>query len=324
MHITLLATSSVVPPIEFERGVEVLRRAGHTVHIDPRTLHHHFTFAGADADRAAAFWDAATSDTDIVYCARGGYGATRLLPILQQLTDHHGPPPNKLLVGYSDITALHHFVHTRWNWPTLHAPMPSATDFPTLHPRDFNALLAYLSRTPTDDPWSHAPLHWLTPPPAASIEAPLFGGNLTVYNCLTGTPWQPSAHGKILFFEDIGEAPYRIDRMITQLLHAGAFDGAKAIVLGDFTNCNDERQLVCASPTDPAARQPLRRYYQPHEALQEIFGSLHQLTGLPIASGLPVGHGPNFSPLPLNALYSLTPTPSLHLLRWPYLENSVA
>lgn len=322
MHITFLATSSVVPPIEFQRGLDTLRRAGHTLHIDPRLLHHHFTFAGADADRAQAFWDAANSPTDILYCARGGYGATRLLPILQRLTDQHGPPPSKkLLVGYSDITALHHFVHTRWNWPTLHAPMPAESSFPTLHSRDFSALLAYLARTPTDDPWSHAPLHWLTPPPASPIEAPLIGGNLTVYNCLTGTPWQPDATGKILFFEDTHEAWYRIDRMITHLRQAGAFNGAKAIVLGDYTHCNDERQLVCASTTDPDAKQPLRRYYQPHEALHEIFGSLNKLTSIPIAAGLPVGHGPNFSPLPLNAFYRLTPTPSLHLLHWPHLSS---
>src|SRR5262249_25846424 len=132
------------------------------------------------------------------------------------------------------------------------------------------------------------------------------------------TPYAPIASpGRIIFLEDIDEAPYRIDRMATQLLQSGVFHGSIAIVLGDFTNCRDEPAQVL-SP-DGAAKVPLRPKIDVIQAMRETFGSMGERLGIPVAMGLPVGHGPNFAPLPLGAEYTLTPAGTLHLERWNWL-----
>ena len=119
----------------------------------------------------------------------------------------------------------------------------------------------------------------------------------------------------MLFFEDIGETWYRVDRMVTQLLQAGAFDGAKAIVLGDFKDCNDENTMVLKD-RDSAEKIRLRRVYSQRECMQETFGNLAAKLQIPIALGLPVGHGPNFWPLPLGADYRLTQDGRLQVVSW--------
>src|SRR5207244_4749035 len=110
--------------------------------------------------------------------------------------------------------------------------------------------------------------------------------------------------------EDVDERPYRIDRMLTQIVQAGGLDDVRAIILGDFTNCDDEAS-TCLKPLEPGTnprkllesvnqreRIPLRKLYPIDTALREIFGPVGAKLGIPIAMGLPVGHGPNYSPLP--------------------------
>src|SRR2546421_10904197 len=112
-RIGILATSSCVPQVEFHRGLQKLHEAGFETVVHEQVARQSFTFAGPDQDRAEALWELATDETiDILWCARGGYGATRLLPLLQDLTKRHGPPRKKLLVGYSDVTVIHEFVRT--------------------------------------------------------------------------------------------------------------------------------------------------------------------------------------------------------------------
>src|SRR5260221_7836802 len=140
--IALVAASSVVPRLDLQAGVDRLRAAGLDAVIHPQCFETHFTYAGTDQQRAAALWEVANDDRfDVVWLARGGYGAARLLPLLDDLTTAHGPPPRKLLVGYSDVTVLHEYARTRWHWPTLHGPMPSARNFRTYHPIHLPALL---------------------------------------------------------------------------------------------------------------------------------------------------------------------------------------
>jgi muramoyltetrapeptide carboxypeptidase len=131
----------------------------------------------------------------------------------------------------------------------------------------------------------------------------------------------PHSAGRLLFFEDLNEAWYRVDRMVTQLLAAGAFDGVAAIVLGDFTDCRDESFMVMASREDRSKKQPLRKTFEPREAMAEIFGGLGRRLGIPVAAGLPVGHGPGFSPLPLGARYSLEDDGRLRLKEWDWRND---
>ncbi|MDQ3439940.1 MAG: LD-carboxypeptidase, partial [Planctomycetota bacterium] len=291
-RVGIFAASSTVPMFEFERGVQHLRANGFDPVVHEQVPHHHFTFAGTDEARAGALYAHATDPTiPVLWAARGGYGAARILPLLDELTARHGTPPQKLLVGYSDVTVLHEFVRARWNWSTLHAPMPAAANFSSLDPGEFAAIVAYVNGERADAPWAHTPLTWLTDPPAAPIHAELIGGNLSLWQNLAGTPWQPSALGKILFFEDLGEPYYRIDRMVTHLEQAGMLDGAAAIVLGDFCNCGDEDNQ-CWANVAGTEKKVLRRTYSEREAFDQIFGVVGRRLGIPIASGLPVGHGP--------------------------------
>ena len=316
----VVAPSSAVPQIELRNGLRRLEAAGLRVVLHPQCAEQHFTFAGTDESRCDALWEHATDPSiNVIWTARGGYGATRLLPLLDALTARHGPPPRKLLVGYSDITVLHEYVRTRWGWATLHAPMPAASNFHEIRADEFDSAINYVRRTPTDPSWERAALQWMTDVPSDPIRGELVGGNLCLWSCLAGTDYAPSARGKILFFEDLGEAYYRIDRMMTQMVQAGLFDGAAAIVLGDFLDCKDEAHRVAANE-DGTEKKLLRTEYGEREAFDEIFGTVGRKLGIPVAYGLPVGHGPNFAPLPLGAQYELSPAGKLRLTEWDWLR----
>src|SRR4051812_25065367 len=150
----IFAASSIVPQIEFDAGIEHLKKAGFDPRIDPQVHQHHFMFPGDDEARAAAMYNFAVDPAiPVLWAARGGYGAGRLLPILNRLTRERGRPKDKkLLVGYSDVTVLHEFVRQRWGWSTLHAPMPAAKSFPTLDPKEWNAILDLVRRKRVSPP----------------------------------------------------------------------------------------------------------------------------------------------------------------------------
>lgn len=310
-RIGIIAASSAVPMVELEMGLDRLRCSGFEVRVHPHVGEQHFTFAGTDQQRFATIVDFAwAGDIDVLWCARGGYGATRLLPLLAQHTRLHGPPPKKLLVGYSDVTVLHEFVRNAWGWDTLHATMPGALNFFEISPEDWQATVNLVGGQPQAVRFSG--LRFLADPPPRPLDAELVGGNLTLWCCLAGTPWAPSAVGRILFFEDIGEAWYRIDRMLVQMEQAGLLLGARAIVLGDFTDCRDEQHMV-RQDRNSDRKVPLRRLYGDNEAMDEIFGTFSRRLRIPIAVGLPVGHGPHFAPLPLGRTYVLSPDGALWL-----------
>ncbi|MGB7158720.1 MAG: LD-carboxypeptidase [Tepidisphaeraceae bacterium] len=322
-RVGLFAASSVVPMVEFERGVSHLRASGFEPVVHEQVPKQHFTFAGADDERAAALYAQANDSTlPVLWAARGGYGAARLLPLLEELTVRCGIPQKKLLVGYSDVTVLHEFVRARWGWSTLHAPMPAAANFATLDAEEYAAIVAYVKGRPADAPWAHHALSWMTNAPGAPIHGELVGGNLSLWQSLAGTPWQPSGAGKILFLEDLGEPYYRIDRMVTQIAQAGMLNGAAAIVLGDFCDCKDEDNQ-CLASADGTDKKSLRRTYDEREAFEEIFGTVGRRMGVPVAYGLPVGHGPHFAPLPLGAQYVLQTDGTLNLEKWDWIDSGM-
>ncbi|GGO76259.1 S66 peptidase family protein [Nonomuraea cavernae] len=211
--------------------------------------------AGRAADLQAAWCDPAVS---AVFCSRGGYGAAKLLDLLDWDAMRAAGP--KVLLGSSDITALHHAFAAELGVPTLHGPMPACSTIAG-------------EQGPEPESWEHlrAALFGTAPPVrAAAVLAPgraegvLTGGNLSLLASLCGTRYQPSFAGRIVLLEDIGEEPYRIDRMLTQLLQAGAFAGVRGVVLGSWVECRD-----------------------PFPVLRERLLPL----GVPILAGLPVGHG---------------------------------
>jgi muramoyltetrapeptide carboxypeptidase len=333
-RVGIVAPASPCGQVELELGIEWLARAGFDVVVHPQCARRHFIFAGSDDERAAALFETACDrDLDVVWAARGGYGAARLLPILSDLTKRHGKPPRKLLVGYSDITVLHEFVRHHWGWPTLHATMPAA-DLSAVRPADWGATVSLVRGEHAAIPYERPCMSFIANRPAEPVVAELIGGNLSLWQSLMGTPWQSDARRRIVFFEDLSEPLYRIDRMFTHVVQSGGLDGAAAVVLGDFTDCKDESHSVLKPPASEdereqvrkdragAPRVPLRKVYDQREAFDEIFGEVGKRLGIPVATGLPVGHGPNFAPLPLGARYALHADGSLRLLEWDWLADS--
>jgi muramoyltetrapeptide carboxypeptidase len=326
--VSVTATSSVVGPIELELGFARLRRSGFDPRGHPRVLDRHFVSAGRDEDRLAALVDCAfDSTTRILWCARGGYGAGKLMPMLESATEKRGRPPQKLLVGYSDVTPLLEFVRTRWGWSSLHGPMVSATRSGPSQ-AEWDELDALVKGQRISLAYEEPVLKWRMNAPSRPLTGELVGGNLSLWHTLAGTRYQPSMAGKILFLEDIGEKLYALDRYVVQLEQSGMLDGCAAIVLGDFTDCADESPVMLDPKYNAALvdwenhpRVSARRSWSLEEGLLEIFGRVCEAKGIPLATGLPVGHGPNYHPLPLGARYELTTDGRLKLLSWDWLRE---
>ena len=206
-----------------------------------------------------------------VICARGGYGAGRVLPLLDW--DALAAAGPKLLHGSSDVTALHVAFGARLGLVTSFGPMPANHLLGSEH-ADAESLdhlrLALMA------PDSLAPLagtHALHPGRAAGR---LTGGNLSLLAAMAGTPWAAApAAGRVLFLEDVGEAPYRVDRLLTQLLQSGWLDGVAGIALGSWDGCGDDVEETLAERLVPL--------------------------GVPILAGLAVGHGRPQLTIPLGA-----------------------
>lgn len=314
----IIAPSSKVPLSELELGVGCLKEAGFSVKVHPQCRKQSFLFAGEDEVRARAFFDyAVDGGLPVLWCARGGYGAIRILPYLDRLTSERGIPEKKLLVGYSDATALLEYVRVRWNWSSLHGPMPGGRSFKELSAGERKPLYRLVRGQETGLGWERKKLRFAGVSPEREIRGELIGGNLTVWTSMIGTPYAPQAKGKILFFEDVGEAVYRIDRMAQQLRLSGTLRDARAIVLGSFEGCEDTVPLVLP---DGKGRKlvPLRKKLDAAKAIRRIFRDLGDELGIPVAYSLPVGHGKGKASLPLGGSYALSPEGRLELLRWDW------
>lgn len=173
-----------------------------------------------------------------IFSIRGGYGSAQLLPRLDYGLIHRNP---KLLIGYSDITALHTALLQKAGLPTIHGPMP-ASDLVKAGTYTKASLVRLLSGGFTCHRIANPPgekLECLIPGTATGI---LAGGNLSVICSLMGTPFELDTTGKILFLEEVNEEPYKLDRMMTQLALAGKFRDAAGIILGTWSGCAKEEE----------------------------------------------------------------------------------
>ena len=236
----VVAPAGPVPDERLDAGLEVLASWGLDVRLSANTRgrHQDFDYLSAhDADRAKDFLEAWCDPTvQAVFCARGGYGAQRIVDLLDWPAIAQAGP--KVLVGFSDITALHQAFAVRLRMSTVHGPVVTSL------PRD--AAAAEHLRALLFEPESAGSL---TPTPAETVvpgqaEGPLVGGNLALLAATAGTRDWATARGAIAVLEEIGEEPYRLDRLLTQLLRAGWFEGVRGIVLGDFTECGDPEAIA--------------------------------------------------------------------------------
>lgn len=260
----IVAPSGPVPPEAFAAGLAILR-ARYDVRVDEATVLARDGFlAGPDEQRLAALLAAFDEpDSAAIIMARGGYGLLRLLPFLDPARLARRPRP---VVGFSDGTALL-AATTRAGLAAIHGPV--VTQLPNLSSQDHAALFQRL-----EQPGGAVMLEGLEEIIPGRVRGPLVGGNLEVFSRLLGTPYLPELDGAILFFEDLGERPYRLDRLITHLDLAGVFGVVAGIVLGDFSSCREPEATRASSPTA-------------EEVLLDRLGRLP----IPVATGGAFGHG---------------------------------
>lgn len=252
--------------------------------------------AAPDPERVRSL-EAAIADPEIrgVICVRGGYGCLRLLPHLDwELAKAHPT----VLVGYSDVTALHLAYYARAGWSGLSGPV--ATEW---HKLDEASLQSYSRLAEGQTPSLDAPS--LTPLRPGSATGPLLGGNLSVLVHVLGTQFAPEWDDAILVLEDIGEAPYRIDRMLGHLDQAGVLAAVNGVVLGDF----GQDRVASDSPTLPLAT-----------VFDDYFGD----RSYPVATQLPYGHRLPRCTLPIGTPVRLSTRPEeVHLtVRRPAVSST--
>ena len=300
-HIFIYSPSSAVrDKAAFRRGVQRLRALGHEVEVDVDALTSSQRFAGDDATRIAAITRAANSGADVALISRGGYGLTRLLPSLPYALISKAIDKGMQFVGLSDFTAFQLAVLAKtgsitWQGPAL------GEDFGSVDPPDeimqacFDDLLQEQGegagwRLAKDQQELELSIH----------NAMLWGGNLSVLVSMLGTPYFPKIKSGILFLEDVGEHPYRIERMLTQLLHAGVLAQQKAIVLGQFTKYK-------TVPHDKGFK------------FSSVVAWLRSQVKVPVLTELPLGHVATKVLLPVGAKVDLACQGRDALLVWGHI-----
>jgi muramoyltetrapeptide carboxypeptidase len=275
-----VAVAAPAGPVDQERlaaGVDVLRGWGLAVDLLPGTTGRHEVLpylAGDDVARAKEFRFAWLDPSyAAVFCARGGYGVQRMLPFLDpaELT----APEPKVLVGFSDVTALHE-VFNAAGIVTVHGPMAGSVE----QLRTSGDRLRALLFEPDGVTDLLAP-HGATTIVGGRASGRLLGGNLALLAASLGTPTSLVPDGDVVVLEDVGEDAYRLDRLVTQLLRAGWFDGVAGVVLGSFTEAPD-----------------------PEVADVVLVERLEPL-GVPMVSGAAIGHTPANLAVPLGAPVAL-------------------
>jgi len=272
------APSGPVQPERLAAGLAVLREAGLEVALAPGLLDRRHFLAGEDRSRVRDL-NAMLADPGIaaVLCARGGYGAMRILPACDLAPLRRRP---KAVVGFSDVTALHLAFATA-ALVSFHGPM---VECPPGGPPEPN--LAGLLRALTHrGPLGPLPLPAAGPRPVTlcpgRAAGPIVGGNLTLVTATLGTPWELDTSEGLLLLEDTGEAPYRLDRHLTQLWLAGKLQAAAGFLIGELVDC--------AGPAGgPTAL--------------EVFAERLLPLGRPVLAGLPFGHGALRLTVPLGVL----------------------
>ncbi len=309
-HIYIYSPSGAVrDKAAFKRGIKRLETMGHEVEVDADALASHLRFAGDDTTRLAAIHRAAASGADVALISRGGYGLTRILPGIKYKTVAKAITKGTQFVGLSDFTAfqlamLAQTGATTWAGPALNADFGVDTkNGGEVDDIMLDCFADLLSGQGEGAGWQMPKIGELPngKPQLKDFYVPggatLWGGNLCVLVALLGTPYFPQIEGGVLFIEDVGEHPYKIERMLTQLMLAGVLQKQKAIVFGQFT----EFKL---STHDKGFK------------LQTVIDWLRMQIKRPVLQGLPFGHVPTKVLLPVGAQVSLSVEGRDALIYW--------
>ncbi|GJQ21581.1 MAG: muramoyltetrapeptide carboxypeptidase [Bacteroidia bacterium] len=264
-----------------EKAVSYLERCGYRVRLGKHVLDERGYLAGSDEDRASDL-NEMLRDRSVraIIALRGGYGTPRILDRVDYRALKKDP---KILVGYSDLTALQLAILRQSNLITFSGPMAAVEMWNGMDPfteEHFWKMItepkpAGLLSNPADDP--------VRTFGTGTVRGRLMGGNLSLVVSLLGTRFCPRFDGAILVVEDVDEAPHRVDRMFVQLKHAGVLNIVRALVLGRFTDC---------VPSDPS---------KPHLTIDEVLSDVVDSVEVPVLANLQYGHIPKKLTIPLGA-----------------------
>ncbi len=276
---SLIGIAAPAGPIEsrdgLEMGIATLERLGFCVRHDDRIFESFRYLAGKDQGRAEELQQLFEApEIDAVLALRGGFGCSRLIPLLDEKRLR---PHCKVFMGFSDLTTLHLFFRRRFGWVTIHGPMAASPALGGIGQEEEKNLCSLLTDSQYMPQLSFADLQSWVPGVA---EGRLTGGCLSIIAASVGTSYEIRSEGRILFIEDLGEPPYRIDRMLTHLRLAGLLDQVAGVLVGRFDECNPERGD-----------------YTVEDVLREKLEGL----GVPVIAGFPAGHGTGNWALPLGA-----------------------
>jgi muramoyltetrapeptide carboxypeptidase len=259
--IGVAAPAGCVDEASLGAGVQAVRDRGFAVELAAHIFERRGYLAGTAEQRTRdleGFFR--RSEVGAIFCARGGFGSVQLLSRLETAL----PLPPKILVGYSDITILLNWFLQKCRMVTFHAPMVAMDLATGLGQRSSDHFWGTL--TGEKRRWT-LELREVVRPGKAS--APMMGGCLSLLVTTLGTPYEVDTRGKLLFLEDVGEKPYRVERMLTHLKMAGKLDGVAGVVFGDFSQCEGEGT----------------------RDVGQVIADVFEDSGYPVLTGLNAGHG---------------------------------
>lgn len=287
-RIGVIAPAGCVERPALEAGIQAIRGEGFEVELSPHLFETKGYLAGAASERAkdlAAFFR--RGDIDAIFCARGGFGSAQLLPYLSRdLADRP-----KIFLGYSDVTILLNWLAQFCGMVTFHAPMVAM---------DFARGLRALTKAHFWPLLTGEMAAWRVDLGevirAGRAQSEIMGGCLSMLVTTLGTPYEIDTRGKLLFLEDVGEKPYRIERMLTHLKMAEKLDGVAGVLFGDFTDCDGD-----------GGRE-----------IREIVTEMFHDAPYPVVMGMRAGHGAENLALPFGVKALLDgDSGSLELLEAP-------
>jgi muramoyltetrapeptide carboxypeptidase len=287
----LICPASAPPdPKTVDQSIAALEQLGFKVKLGRHVRKRWGFLAGRDHERAADLMHMfANPRVDGIVCLRGGYGTPRLLPLLDYRVIRRNP---KVFVGFSDITTLHCAFLLKSNLLSFHGPMTAShlvqKDTPEftiqswqrmlLQPEPFGSILkGYKGKT-------------VKALRGGRVSAQLIGGNLTLLSSLLGTPYQPQFKNCVLFFEEVDERPFRMDRLLTQFLNAGILQRVKGVAVGICHDCHDPKAKPCG---------------EFRQSLEDVLKNRLLPLEIPVVTGLPFGHVPYNATLPVGGRATL-------------------
>lgn len=289
--VDVVAPASQCSKAELNSGLKQLRDWGLIPRVPKNLFAKSLLFSNSDEERLKQLKKAIyATDSKMIWCVRGGYGAIRLMSDIERWSK---PKRAKILLGYSDITTLHVHCNQTWKWPTIHGPLLDRVGRGDMSKGEERELLKMLFGESSTTAFKDLrPLNKAARQKRV-IRAPILGGNMVTLQSSLGTPSQFRPKNCILFFEEIGERPHKVDRMLTQFAQAGWFKRARAVIFGHLLihNALDRRGMW-------------------NDVIPRFANSVR----IPVLCGLPSGHDPKSQfPLPFNTPSKLVTGGRAHL-----------